>query len=74
MLLEQQGKGIMKETLDSVLLFAQNVLLIRTMSAYVHRENKPSIELLFKSRFRQREHPNAHYPLVYYKANFANEV
>lgn len=48
-----QGKGFMREALQSLIAFAVNELEVRTIEAYTHRDNKRSADLLLKFKFEQ---------------------
>lgn len=47
-----QGKGLMNESLKSVLDFGFNTLNLDLIEAYTHRENTKSIHLLKKNNFK----------------------
>ena len=46
-----QGKGIMNEALGSVINYGFTELGMRTILAYVHKDNTPSLQLLEKNNF-----------------------
>jgi len=45
-------KGIMNEAINAILDFGFNTLKFQKIEAYTHRDNEPSIKLLFKNNFR----------------------
>jgi ribosomal-protein-alanine N-acetyltransferase len=48
---EYQGKGFMREALSAVITYGFDELKLRTIAAYCHTHNKPSIQLLQNNNF-----------------------
>ena len=50
-----QGRGIMQEAISKVIGFGLQVIGLKTIEAYTHRENENSSKLLEKHNFRKQE-------------------
>ena len=50
-----QGQGIMQEAISKVIAFGLEVIGLKAIEAYTHRENKNSLKLLEKYNFRKQE-------------------
>jgi len=62
-----QGQGIMKEAAEKVIDFAVNTINVKTIEAFLHRDNQSSIKLLEKFSFKKSHEPdNANPDLVCY--------
>ena len=66
-----QGRGIMKEALDKVIDYAFNSIKIKTIEAFLHRDNQRSIQLLEKLSFVNSTEPDKANPdlLSYHLSN-----
>jgi ribosomal-protein-alanine N-acetyltransferase len=53
-----QGQGIMKEAVDKVLSYAFNVIRVKEIEAFVHKDNRRSIKLLEGMFFRRSDEPD----------------
>jgi ribosomal-protein-alanine N-acetyltransferase len=49
---EFQGKGYMTEALTKVMDFGFSKMKLKTIEAYTHKDNKSSIQLLLKNKFK----------------------
>ena len=47
------GKRYMHEALEKVIDFGFNTMKLRTIEAYTHKDNNPSIQLLLRNKFKQ---------------------
>ena len=50
-----QGQGIMQEATSKVIAFGLEVMGLKAIEAYTHRENKNSLKLLEKYNFKKQE-------------------
>jgi ribosomal-protein-alanine N-acetyltransferase len=67
LLLNFQGKGIMKEAADKVIDYAFDTIRVQQIKAFFHRDNQSSIGLLDKLSFRDSNEPDITNPdLIYY--------
>ena len=53
-----QGQGIMKEAVEKVIDYAFNTIKVKTIEAFLHRDNQSSIKLLEKFSFRNSNEPD----------------
>jgi len=53
-----QGQGIMKEAVEKVIDYALNTIKVKTIEAFLHRDNQSSIKLLEKFSFRNSNEPD----------------
>ncbi len=68
---EHWGKGFMKETLNTILNYAFNVLNLHSIEANVNPENDNSISLLTKFGFKQEAYFRENY---YYNGRFLDSA
>jgi ribosomal-protein-alanine N-acetyltransferase len=63
-----QGQGIMSEALKKVIDYAFNIIKVKKIEAFFHRDNQNSIKLLQNFSFRDSNEPDATYPdlICYY--------
>ena len=47
-----QGKGYMQEALAKIIDFGFTKMKLRTVEAYTHKDNNPSIQLLLRNKFK----------------------
>lgn len=66
-----QGTGIMQEALSAVLIFGFEKMKLHSIEANVNPENKPSIKLLERNKFRKEAHFKENY---YYNGKFLDTV
>jgi [ribosomal protein S5]-alanine N-acetyltransferase len=53
-----QGQGIMKEAVGKVIDYAFNMIKVKNIEAFLHRDNQRSITLLEKFSFRNSNEPD----------------
>jgi ribosomal-protein-alanine N-acetyltransferase len=62
-----QGQGIMREAAEKVIDYAFNIIKVREIEAFLHKDNQRSIMLLEKLSFKNSMEPDKKNPdLIYY--------
>ena len=69
-----QGQGIMKEAAEKVIDYAFNIINVKKIEAFFHRDNQRSIKLLEKFSFRNSNEPDETNPdLICYHLTNSND-
>ena len=71
-----QGQGIMREAAEKVIDYAFNILQVKTIEAFPHRDNQSSIRLLEKFSFNNTNKPDETSPelICYYLTNTSDAL
>jgi [ribosomal protein S5]-alanine N-acetyltransferase len=71
-----QGQGIMKEALEKIIDYSFNKIKVQKIEAFLHRDNRSSINLLEKLLFKNLNKPDETTPelVCYHLINFSDNL